>query len=78
MSSILAMSTLSILAGTALKVGRFFHCRPMGLHLTNVGVGLAFFELLHIHKGIFAGQKVKFWPMKVGVGAWARDVSPRR
>ena len=33
-----------------------------------------FFELLHIHKGIFAGQKAKIWPVKVGGGALARDV----
>mgnify|MGYP003401962326 FL=1 len=31
-----------------------------GALLTNVGVGLAFFELLHIRGAIFGGEKAKF------------------
>jgi hypothetical protein len=34
---------------------------------------LAFLELLHIHWAIFGGEKAKFWPVKVGGAAWARN-----
>jgi hypothetical protein len=37
---------------------------------TNVGVGLAFLELLHIRGAIFGGEKAKFGCKC----AWARDV----
>ena len=51
----------------------FSHLAPLRPEKTNVGVGLAFLELLHIHWAIFGGEKAKFWPVKVGGGAWARD-----
>ena len=53
-------------------MGRF--CYGGLAEKTNVGVGLAFLELLHIHWAIFGGEKAKFWPVKVGGGAWAHDV----
>jgi hypothetical protein len=53
-------------------MGRF--CYGGLAEKTNVGVGLAFFELLHIRGAIFGGEKAKFWPVKVsgvpGRGMW--------
>jgi hypothetical protein len=50
----------------------FSHLAPLRPEKTNVGVGLAFFELLHIRGAIFGGEKGQIWPVNVpGRAMWA-------
>jgi hypothetical protein len=77
MSRNLPILISGLLAGTTLKVGKFFYRASMGPEKTNVGVGLAFLELLHIHLAIFGLKITKFGPVE-GVGhpwrqIWARE-----